>query len=244
MRVMIISDLHYDRRVYKGIDESKAWSWLMEIVDYHRPNLLLSCGDWGSAINPEEFYKLLERTTVLTIYGNHDNMDVLTKMYNIRTSNYLPILMKDGEIYKFNDLNIAGINGIIAKKKKTKKGVPRKTVEEFLRVAEELRGKNIDVLLLHETPYLPELFPFMRDDFASRTTLKVVERVKPRLIINGHTHSGGYKVYSFPWRTKYIYVSSDQKEKCYLIIYSTSNDMMIEVWRNYERFMRYRYREL
>jgi len=34
----------------------------MEVVDYHRPDLLLSCGDWGSAINSEEFYGLLKKT--------------------------------------------------------------------------------------------------------------------------------------------------------------------------------------
>jgi len=55
MKIMVISDLHYDKRIFKGVDESKAWSWLVEVVDYHKPDLLLSCGDWGSAINSEEF---------------------------------------------------------------------------------------------------------------------------------------------------------------------------------------------
>ncbi len=61
VKVMIISDLHYDKRVFHGIDESKAWEGLLNIVDYHRPDLLISLGDWGKAINEAEFYELLKR---------------------------------------------------------------------------------------------------------------------------------------------------------------------------------------
>ena len=232
MKIMVISDLHYNRRVFHGIDESRAWSWLVEVVDYHKPDLLLSCGDWGVAINGREFYELLKKVIVLTIYGNHENMEVLTKLYNIRTNNYLPVLMKDGKTYEVGGFRVAGINGIIASKKKVKKGVPRKTVEEYLEVAERLKGKDIDVLLMHETPYLPELFPFMRDSFSSRTALRVVEIIRPRIVVNGHMHIGGYKTYTFPWGTRYIYIDSSQKHRCYLILYPDS--MKVEVWRDFE----------
>ena len=233
MKIMVISDLHYEKRVFKGVDESRAWDWLLSIVDYHKPNLLLSCGDWGASISEAEFYELLKKTIVLTIYGNHENMDVLVKLHNIRTSNYLPVLMEDSKVYEFGGLRIAGINGIIAKKKKVRKGVPRKTSDEFLEYAGKLAGKDVDVLLLHETPYLPELFPFMKDDFASRTALEAVKIVKPRLVINGHMHSGSYKTYEFPWRARYIYISSDQKERHYLILHT--GNMHVEVWRDYEK---------
>ena len=233
MKIMIISDLHYNKRIFRGVDESRAWSWLIEVVDYHRPDYLLSCGDWDSAINEAEFYELLKKTIVLTIYGNHENMDVLVKLYNIRASNYLPVLMEDAKIYDIGDLKIADINGIIAKKRKVKKGVPRKTPDEFLEYARKLRDKDIDILLIHETPFLPELFPFMTRDFRSETALEAIKIVKPRIVFNGHMHSGGYKFFDFPFGTKYIYVSSDQKERCYLILY-TSN-MKIEVWKDLEQ---------
>ncbi len=213
MKALIISDLHYDKRIFRGIDESKAWSWLVEIVDYHKPDLLLSCGDWGLAINHEEFYELLKRTTVLTIYGNHENLEVLKSLYNVRCDKYLPVLMEDGKVYAFEGLKIAGISGIIAEKKKVRRGVPRRTPNEYVGYAEKLRGKSIDTLLIHEAPYLPELFPFMRDSISSRTTLRAIEIVKPKIVVNGHMHSGGYKSYDFPFGTKYIYVSSDQKER-------------------------------
>jgi len=64
MKVMVISDLHYDKRVFHGIDESRAWEWLLGIVDYHRPDLLISLGDWGEAISETEFYDLLKKVRV------------------------------------------------------------------------------------------------------------------------------------------------------------------------------------
>ena len=31
MKVLVISDLHYDKRVFRGVDESRAWEWLLSI---------------------------------------------------------------------------------------------------------------------------------------------------------------------------------------------------------------------
>ena len=155
-------------------------------------------------------------------------MEVLKSLYNIRCDKYIPILMEDGKVYEIGGLKIAGISGIIAKKRKTKKGVPRKTPDEFIKYAEKLRGKSIDVMLIHETPYLPDLFPFMRESFGSRTALEVVQIAKPRLVINGHMHLGGYKIYFFPWNTKYIYIDSSQVNKHYVILHTDS--MKLEIW--------------
>ena len=229
---MIISDLHYEKRIFRGHDESKAWNWLLSIIDYHKPDVILGCGDWGSATNPEEFYELLRKTVVLTIYGNHENMSVLTNLYNVKSNSYLPVLMEDGKVYEIAGLKIAGINGIIAKKRKMKKGVPRKTPEDFMQVAEKLRNKEVDILLMHETPYLPELFPFMRNDFASKTAYEFVKKVKPKIVFNGHIHAGGYKTYTFPWGTNYIYIDSSQASKHYIILHT--NNMRIEIWKEKE----------
>lgn len=230
VKIMVISDLHYEKRVFRGVDESKAWSWLIEVVDYHKPDLLLSCGDWGAGVSEVEFYELLKKTVVLSIYGNHENMDVLTKLYNVKTSEFLPMLMEDAKIYEIDSLRIAGINGIIAKKKKVRRGVPRKMPDEFLEYARKLRGKDIDILLIHETPFLPELFPFMARDFRSETAVEAVKTVKPKLVINGHMHSGGYKTHIFPWGTRYIYIDSSQASRHYTILHSEG----IEIWKDLE----------
>jgi len=191
MKILAISDLHYERRVFHGVDESRAWDWLMGVVENHSPDAVLSCDDWDTAVNEREFYELLRRTLVLTIYGNHENVGVLTRLYNIRTGSYLPVLIEDGKIYDVGGIKVAGINGIISEKRKIRKGVPRKTPEEFLKVARKLAGKEIDVILMHETPYLPDLFPFMRKTTAALTALEAVRIVMPKLLINGHIHSGG-----------------------------------------------------
>ncbi len=102
--------------------------------------MLLSCGDWGHEINTEEFYELLKKTIVLTIYGNHENMPVLESLHNVRSSEYLPVLIRDGEIYEFDGLRIAGINSIISLKKKVKKGVPRR--KSSWRWQRDLEGKK------------------------------------------------------------------------------------------------------
>lgn len=52
--------------------------------------------------------------------------------------------------------------------------------------------------------------------------------VKPRVDINGHIHLEGYKTYTFLWNTLYIYISSDQKEKCYLVLDTGTEDRGME----------------
>jgi len=67
--------------------------------------------------------------------------------------------------------------------------------EEFLDVARKLVGSYVDVLLMHETPFLSEVFPFMSKTPASRVALEAVRLVKPRIAVNGHMYYGGYKVH-------------------------------------------------
>ena len=232
MKVLVISDLHYDKRVFHGVDESRAWEWLLSIVDYHKPDFLISCGDWGTAINFEESYELLKKTIVLSIYGNHENMNVLVKLYNVKSDRYLPVLMEDGKIYEVCGLRIVGINGIIASKRKVKKGVPRKVVEDFLDIADRLRGENVDILLIHETPYLPNLFPFMRDSEGSRTVLRVIQAISPKIVFNGHMHYGGYKTCRIG-KSVYIYIDSSQKHRHYAVL-SSNSPLEVEIWRNLE----------
>ncbi len=76
-KVLIISDLHYERMVFRGVDESKAFEWLLSIVATHKPKILLSTGDWGRALTPADMHVLNSMTKVLTIYGNHENMQAL-----------------------------------------------------------------------------------------------------------------------------------------------------------------------
>lgn len=49
---------------------------------------------------PEEFYKLLRKTIVLSMSGNHGNLEVLRTLYNVNSSVHLPVLMEDSKIYE------------------------------------------------------------------------------------------------------------------------------------------------
>ncbi len=71
--------------VFHDVNQSRASEWLLGIVDYHRPGLLISLGDWGEAINESEFHDLFKRVRVWSIYGNHNNLEVLKKMYDVLT---------------------------------------------------------------------------------------------------------------------------------------------------------------
>jgi len=77
--------------------------------------------------------------------------------------------------------------------------VPRKTPEGFLEIAKRIVGGRVDVLLIHKTPYLPSLFPFMEERLGPITALKAVETIRPWLIIDVHMHSGGFKAHELPW---------------------------------------------
>ena len=232
MKFLVISDLHYDRRVFRGVDESVAWGWLLDIVGFHRPDVLLCCGDWGTAISIEEFGELLRCTLVLSIYGNHERMDVLGGLWNTREPG-LPVLMRDGEIYVLGGLRIAGVNGIVSPRDGVVGGVPRRTPEEFLRIASMLRGKRVDLLLMHETPCLPSLFPFMQETINCRTAFRAAEIVRPRILVNGHMHSGGYKTTILPWGTRYIYIDTSQQNRHYLTIQTRENQAIIQAWKDY-----------
>ncbi len=230
---MVISDLHYDKRIYKGVDESRAWEWLLSIVDYHKPDLLISLGDWGEAVNEEEFFELLKKVRVWSIYGNHENMEVLKKMYNVLTGRYEPILMEDGEVREFGGLRFGAINGIIALRRREKKGIPRKKPEEYIEVAKKLKGK-IDVLLIHDSPKLPlEDYKFMRDDVTTQAVGIAIYEARPKLVLCGHLHiEKPYTIYRYEYGTLYVRIDSSQRHRAYAILY-TGNEKL-EIWRDQE----------
>jgi len=231
VKVMIISDLHYDKRIYKGVDESRAWSWLMSIVDYHRSDLLISLGDWGEAINEEEFFELLKKVRVWSIYGNHENLGVLRKMSNIVVGGLEPILFDDGEIREFDGLRFGAINGIIALKRREKRGVPRKKPEEYIEIAKKLKDR-VDILLIHDSPKLPlKEYEFMRNDAATQAVEVAIYEAKPKIVLCGHIHTENpYTVYRYEYGTLYIRIDSSQRHRAYAILHTS--DGKLEIWRD------------
>ena len=233
MKVLVISDLHYEKAFHRGVDESRAWEWMLSVVDYHKPDLLISLGDWGYAVNPTEFYELLKRVRVWSIYGNHDNLEVLRSLYNVVTDRYEPILMGDGEIRELDGVRFGAINGIVALRRRERKGVPRKHPEEFVEVAKNLKGKA-DVLLLHDSPKLPlSDYERIADDARTRAVEVAVYEAKPKVVLCGHLHVSPYTVYRLEYGILYVRVDSSQAHRHYLILHT--NSMAIEVWKDVDK---------
>ena len=55
------------------------------------------------------------------------------------------------------------------------------------------------------------------------------------MVVNGHMHSGCFKTYTFPWGTKYTYISSDQRQRFYIIVNMDSDDIEVEVRRDNDK---------
>mgnify|MGYP001772727379 CR=1 FL=1 len=236
MKVLVISDLHYDKRVFRDADESRAWEWLLGIVDYHKPDLLISLGDWGYAVSPAEFYELLRRVRVWSIYGNHDNLEVLRSLCNVVIGRYEPILMGDGEVRELGGVRFGAINGIVALRRREKKGVPRKHPEEFVEIARSLKGK-IDILLLHDSPRLPlPEYANIADDERTRAVESAVREANPKIIFCGHLHISPYSIYRYEHGTLYIRVDSSQVSRHYLVVHVNSGMVTgIEIWRDVDK---------
>ena len=209
-RILIISDLHYDLRVFHGIDESVAFDWLLVVVDYVRPDVLLSAGDWGYALTPEKLSELGRRVRrILTIYGNHENLEVLAGS---------GVLMEPGRVYDVGGVRVAGISGIVARRrKKGKDGVPRRTPEEIIEEARMLAERGpVDILLLHQPPSLPELFPGLNIDEGTDAALEAIRMVKPRAAIIGHMHMGYRRTRL--GETLVVHLDSSQEHREFIVV--------------------------
>jgi len=231
VKALVISDLHYDMSIYRGVDQSKAWIWLLNVVDYHRPDLLISLGDWGEAVNESDFNELLRRVRVWSIYGNHDILGVLGKMFNIIGDKLEPVIMDDSEVREFGGLRFGAINGIIALKKREKKGVHRKRPEEYVEVAKKLKDR-VDVLLMHNSPKLPlKEYEFMRDDATTQNVGIAIYEARPKIVLCGHIHiENPYTVYRHEYGTLYIRIDSSQRHRAYAILHTS--DGKLEIWRD------------
>jgi len=229
MKVLVISDLHYELGEHRGVDQSVAWDWLLEIVELHDPDLLLSCGDWGSAVTLEGFNELTSKVEVYTIYGNHENLKVLELA---RNRNGKPVLLNDCRVVEVGGLRIGGINGIISLSRRSKGGVPRKRPEEFLPAAQCLRYKRVDILLVHEVVPLPEYSQLITPREYLGVVLEAVETVSPRIVFNGHLHAMPYTI-SRIGRSLYVRVASSQKSRHYAVLYPEKGS--VEIWVDSEK---------
>ncbi len=168
MRLLMVSDLHCEKN-------PDVFEWLQELLNETRPDYLIVAGDWGEC---SSYPQLLPKDQVITVYGNHDNVFELRNKFTLL----------DGDVVDLGGLRVGGISGIISPKgTPTKTGIPRKRPSEYVMVANRIKGKT-DLMVIHEAPYIPEVFGRMWKSAGSLAALKAVNVVKPKILFVGHLH--------------------------------------------------------
>jgi len=172
MKILAVSDMHGELgNVVRALDKSPA-------------DLLLCCGDWGDPdeIDEEIFTRILAHIPVLSVYGNHDDMELLSNAKNTDGSS---VLLESGEVRRRDGLQLTGISGIWAKTHKEPYYI---TDEEVAQIAGALADAEVDVLLTHGCAIgLADAVPGGRRG-GQRCFLNAFHAIAPRLYLCGHLH--------------------------------------------------------
>lgn len=172
MRIVAISDMHGNLKPAH------------EAVGVSKPDLVLSCGDWGDPgeVSHAELQQILAIAPVLTVYGNHDDLELLSSTMNVDGS---PILLSPGEVRGIAGLRFAGISGIWAKSHRKPHYI---TDEDVAHQAALIAGRGVDVLLTHGCPIgLADAVPGGRRG-GQRCFLNAYHAIIPRVHLCGHLH--------------------------------------------------------
>jgi uncharacterized protein len=173
MRILIVSDLHGD---LSAADRAIASL---------RPDLLLSCGDWGDADQVAEpgLAALLEAVPIYTTFGNHDPLALLRRLRNRDGS---AVLLEQGRVHKYGGLRLAAIGGIWAKSHAKPHYVTDADVAAA--AAQIALSGSVDILITHACPIgLADLTPKGRHG-GQRCFLDAFKVISPRLHLCGHLH--------------------------------------------------------
>lgn len=172
MKIAAVSDMH------GNLDP------IHEILKKENPDLLLCAGDWGTPgeIFQSDFDAIVQKVTTFTVYGNHDNLGLLSK---IKNQDGTAILIDNGATKNYHNLVIGGINGIRAKSHKKPWYI---TDEEVIAAAAKISEKKVDILMTHECPRgIADLTPTGTHG-GQRCFTDAFKLVNAKLYICGHLH--------------------------------------------------------
>ena len=179
MRILVVSDLHGDL---------KAAHQACVVV---RPDLILSCGDWGDPdqVAKAELMAFLEVAPLHTTFGNHDPIDLLASLVN---RDGTPVLLEQGSVRVVAGLRLAAIGGIWAKSHAKRHYVTDSDVMEA--AAKIAREAPIDILLTHGCPIgLADMTPAGRHG-GQRCFLEATKTIAPQLHLCGHLHQAQERI--------------------------------------------------
>jgi Icc-related predicted phosphoesterase len=173
MRILVISDLHGD------LDAARS------AVAHFRPDLLLSCGDWGDPdqVVEGDLAALSADRPVLSTFGNHDPMALLGRWGN---RDGTAVLLAQGEVRDVAGVRVAAIGGIWAKSHRLPHYVTDADVAGA--AARAARAGPVDILLTHGCPVgLADLTP-RGTHGGQRCFLDASKAIAPRVHLCGHLH--------------------------------------------------------
>lgn len=223
-KILFVSDVHYNKRIFRGNDESQALDWLISIIAHEKPDIVLSSGDWDVGFeNPEDFLRITSKVPLITVHGNHENMNALSKAVNPLLYNR-QVLLRDCELIKFGSFTVTGVNGIISKKK-MKKGVPRIKASYVEKLPEQCPAATF--FLTHEVPAIKILAEKIRLTPYTKLVVETFRKLNVDLILGGHLHIDEYTFYKNGEFT-YLRVDSSQNHRTYAIIYPKTREIIIK----------------
>jgi hypothetical protein len=190
--MMLMSDLH---KSLDSVEEMNSVKWLLDVLDELKPDYLIA-GDWGEATATDDFSEALTRTRLITVYRNHENFTIIKNLS-----------IRDGEVVRVGELRVSGINGLIGHDRDY--GIPP---GRFVRIVNKF--KEVDIFITHQPPYIPELYPNMRDGEPAMLMSQALEWIRLRLHFDGHMTGGCYSYYEFKWG---IRVNSSARFRCYAL---------------------------
>ncbi len=186
MKILAVSDIHQSFKTHDGRDESHNFEKFLEVIKIEKPKLVLICGDTEdvSDIDMRALKKLSHMLDFKTfiILGNHDNKSVIKRSG----------MLLNG-LDSFNNISIAGINGITAPVhyNNVLTFAEDRLFNEAKRIKRELDEKmiDLDILLTHEMPKIHA--GYERDFYNERSSFifsDILYLLKPKLAISGHLH--------------------------------------------------------
>jgi Icc-related predicted phosphoesterase len=173
MRILVVSDLH------GSLITARA------ACDLVKPDLILSCGDWGDAdqITKADLTAFQRYAPLYSTFGNHDPLEILNGLHN---PDGTPVLLPQGSPVMVAGLHLAGIGGIWAKSHAKPHYVTDQDVAAAAARAAAIGP--IDILLTHGCPIgLADMTPAGRHG-GQRCFLEATKTIAPRLHMCGHLH--------------------------------------------------------
>lgn len=179
LRALLVSDMHGDL------------THLFSAFDVEQPDLLICAGDWGDpeSVPRETYERLLERLPIFTVYGNHDDIELLSELRNIDGT---PTLLRNGEVVEVKGITLTGINGIWAKSKRKPFYVLDEEVHEAANSV-VLKGLSVDVLVTHACPIgIADMTP-KGTHGGQKCFLDALKLIRPKMHMCGHLHLPQYR---------------------------------------------------